>query len=1079
MNNGTSPQLADLSLRNSQTSQTGTFGKLAAAIIDCQQLLANLVECTNVIFNSLTVLGHITASDYYPTGLPGATNMSRYVGGTVSGPPIEGTFRVGDYILASDGHLWICVVSGEPGTWVEGGTGAFLPLAGGTMSGTIDMNGNPLTNALFLSVFGVSGATTITRYVGGTVSGPPVSGSYQVGDYIVSQDGNVYIYKTGGTWSESESGTFLPLAGGTMSGTINMNGNEIKGALDLAVHGVSGATDASRYVGGTISGAPMSGTYSVGDYVVSYDGSIYIYKTGGTWNQSGSGTFLPLAGGVMSGTIDMNTTNEIKGVLDLAVHGVPGATDASRYVGGTTSGAPMTGTYSVGDYIVSRDGNIYIYKTGGTWNQHGSGSFLPLAGGTMSGTINMNTNNEVKGVLDLVVTGVSGATDASRYVGGTVSGAPMTGTYSVGDYIVSNDGSIYIYKTGGTWNQNGGGGAFLPLAGGTMSGTIDMASNEIKGALDVAVTGITGATSSSRYVGGTVSGAPMTGTYSVGDYIVSQEGNIYIYKTGGSWIPGTFLQLAGGTMSGAINMNGNEVKGVSSFAVSGVSGATTASRYVGGKTTGQPTTGTFNTGDYVVSQDGNVHVCTTGGISGSWNPVGQKTLVVSASGTTNIPGGVGNVLVNTTGSSQTLALPDLTSSIAPSYNITVRVNIPIFVTSSAPTAIRVTTNHIYIGLTSTTTLFNGVVRSCILRLVKPALTVDTTWNMNCNGSVFAFWDDGTYLYVGGGFSQVNGGTARNNLCRVLLSSTTGTVDATWNMNVQSTIVTTLWGDGTNLYVGGGFTTVNGATTRNNICRCLLSSTTGTVDSWDMNCAAQVNSIWGDSTNVYVCGSFTTVNGATTRNRICRAPLSSTTGTVDATWNLNSNFVTAVVWGDSTNLYVGGLFTSVNGGTSRNGVCRCLLSSTTGTVDSWNLNITGSVFDIIGDGTNVYFGGSITAVSSSPALPRVALASVLASSSTGAPTTFVPPNLGGTSMNNNCLDYDSSSGLLHVGFSTGGPSYIPMAVKVTITSFNGTDTLNQRSNLFPYVNLVSSLQNPTFNYSSSTNWESNNIVQSFQ
>jgi hypothetical protein len=991
MNNGLTPQVADVYLQNSQTSHTGTFGKVVTSLLECQKLIANVLDGDNAVIDSLIVNGQVTALDFACTGLTGATTESRYVGGTVSGPPSEGTFRVGDYIVASDGHIWICVVGGEPGTWSEGGTGSFLPLAGGTMSGTINLNGNPLTNALFLSVFGVSGATATTRYVGGTVSGPPVSGTFNVGDYIVSQDGNVYIYKTGGTWQQSGFGSFLPLAGGTMSGPIDMASHETQEVLDLAVSGVPGATDASRYVGGTVSGAPMSGTFSVGDYIISQDGNVYIYKTPGTWQTSGGGTFLPLAGGTMSGTINMNDTNEITGVADLSVSGVTGATDASRYVGGTVSGAPMTGMYTVGDYIVSQDGHIYIYKTGGTWVQSGSsGAFLPLSGGTMSGTINMNDTNDITGVLDLSVSGVTGATDASRYVGGTVSGAPMSGTFSVGDYVVSQDGNIYIYKTGGTWVPSGGV-AFLPLVGGTMSGTINMNNNNpITNTLDLAVTGVSGATTASRYVGGTASGPPTSGSYSAGDYTVSQGGNI-------------FLQTSGST----------------------------------------------------------------------FNAVGQRNQVISASGSTSIPAGVANVLVSPTGSAKTLVLPDLTASIAPTYSITFRLNLPIFVTNGNPSAIWVTTNHVYVG-TASGTRINGVTRNGIFRLVKPALTLDTTWNMNCGNIVSALWDDGTYLYVGGSFQTVNGSTTRNFICRCLLSSTTGTVDSTWDMNCSAG-VNSLWGDSTNLYVAGAFTIVNGATTRNRICRVLLSSTTGTVDAtWNLNSAATINRIWGDATNLYVGGTFTTVNGATTRNRICRCLLSSTTGTVDATWDMNSGASVIAIWSDSTNLYVGGAFTTVNGATTRNRVCRCLLSSTTGTVDSWDLNCNNTVNMITGDSTYVYVGGSFTAVTST-SYPRVALASVLLSSSTGAPTTFAPPNLGGTTIATGCLAYDSSSGILHTGYSTGGPSYIPMIVNSPITTFTGTDTLNVTSAAFPYLNFMSALQNLTLTYSSSTNWASNNTI----
>jgi hypothetical protein len=1074
---GVSPQLRDLFLRNAQTSQTGTFQNVVASLVECERILTNTIRINDLVIDSLTVKGQITAQDFACTGLQGATKESRYVGGTVSGPPIEGTFRVGDYILASDGHLWICVIEGSPGTWSESGTGAFLPLAGGTMSGAIDMNGNPLTNGLFTSVFGVTGATTVTRYVGGTVSGPPVSGSYNVGDYVISQDGNVYIYRTGGTWNKNGIGSFLPLAGGTMSGTIDMNSNEVTGVLDLEITGITGANVTTRYVGGTVSGVPMTGMYNIGDYIISQDGNIYIYKTPGTWNQSGSGTFLPLSGGTMSGTIDM-ASDEIKGVLDLEVTGITGAHVTTRYVGGTSSGAPMTGTYSVGDYIVSQDGNIYIYKTPGTWVQSGGGIFLPLAGGVMSGAIDMG-GHEVKGALDLEVKGVPDANVVSRYVGGTVSGAPMTGTFSVGDYIISYDGNVYVYKTGGTWSQSGG--AFLPLVGGTMSGAINMNSNEIKSVSDFAVSGVSGATAASRYVGGTVSNAPVSGTFSVGDYVISQDGNMYIYKTGGTWNQsgnGIFLPLAGGTMSGTINMaSSNEVKGALDLAVSGLSGATTATRYVGGTASGAPASGTFSTGDYVVSQDGNWYVCTSGGSPGTWIFVGQRNQTISASGSTSINGAAFNVMVNPGSGAKTLVLPDLTSSLAPNYGITFRVNLPVFtITGSGnPQSIRVTTNHVYIGTSGSNLLNSFIVRNFIFRLIKPSLAVDTTWDMNPNSVVSSMWDDGTYLYVGGSFSTVNGGaTTRNNICRVLLSSTTGTVDATWDMNCSSSVLT-LWGDSTNLYPGGNFVTVNGATTRNRICRCLLSSTTGTVDAtWNLNAASTVNTIWGDSTNLYVGGAFTTVNGATTRNRICRVLLSSTTGTVDATWDMNCGLPVNTIWSDSTNLYVGGTFLTANGATTRNRICRCLLSSTTGTVDSWNLNSGGAVNAITGDGTNVYIGGVFTSVTSS-IYPRVGLASVLLSSSTGAPTTFAPPNFGGTTINTNCLAYDSSSGILHAAYLSSA-AYVPMVVNVTITSFNGTDTLNQRTTLLPYLNLVSGLQTLTLRYSSTTNWLSNNCVQ---
>jgi hypothetical protein len=57
-----------------------------------------------------------------------------------------------------------------------------------------------------------------------------------------------------------------------------------------------------------------------------------------------------------------------------------------------------------------------------------------------------------------------------------------------------------------------------------------------------------------------------------------------------------------------------------------LTGATAATRYVGGTTTGAPTTGTFALGDFVITQDGNVWVCTTAGAPGVWRQPGAAPL---------------------------------------------------------------------------------------------------------------------------------------------------------------------------------------------------------------------------------------------------------------------------------------------------------------------------------------------------------------------------------------------------------------------------------------------------------------------
>lgn len=50
----------------------------------------------------------------------------------------------------------------------------------------------------------------------------------------------------------------------------------------------------------------------------------------------------------------------------------------------------------------------------------------------------------------------------------------------------------------------------------------------------------------------------------------------------------------------------------------GLTGATAASRFVGGTATGSPATGTFAKGDFAIAQDGHLWICTTAGTPGTW-----------------------------------------------------------------------------------------------------------------------------------------------------------------------------------------------------------------------------------------------------------------------------------------------------------------------------------------------------------------------------------------------------------------------------------------------------------------------------
>lgn len=56
--------------------------------------------------------------------------------------------------------------------------------------------------------------------------------------------------------------------------------------------------------------------------------------------------------------------------------------------------------------------------------------------------------------------------------------------------------------------------------------------------------GLTGATAATRYVGATASGAPASGTFAVGDFVIDRTGSAWVCTVAGS--PGTWVQLGAG-----------------------------------------------------------------------------------------------------------------------------------------------------------------------------------------------------------------------------------------------------------------------------------------------------------------------------------------------------------------------------------------------------------------------------------------------------------------------------------------------------------------------------------------------------
>lgn len=235
--------------------------------------------------------------------------------------------------------------------------------------------------------------------------------------------------------------------------------------------------------------------------------------------------------------------------------------------------------------------------------------------------------------------------------------------------------------------------------------------------------------------------------------------------------------------------------------------------------------------------------------------------------------------------------------------------------------------------------------------------VVTAWNPGSDGVVHTLVArrDGTAVYVGGAFTSA-GGAARQNLAALQTSDGAATA---WNPGASGAVLDLALARATatapaeaTVHVGGVFSAVGSAVRHNTAA---VDASTGQPTPWDPGADAAVRTVASSGTNWFLGGDFSWVNGAP---RASVAALDRATLELDRDWNPSANGpVNALALApDGGALYIGGEFLTLAGQDRRR---LGAVSPSTGAVTGWAPRTNNPVNALAASGTAVYVGGTFS------------------------------------------------------------------------------------------------------------------------
>ena len=485
-----------------------------------------------------SVASTVTAIQGVPVTANNAALVSQLDGGTVRSA--SGTVLAGEVTVTSGSASIVLTLPSNtnlpPGTTqtiVHNGTGALSVVANTTSSATINVGGQFL---------GTIAAGNITQ---GWVLTLMLVGTEWIGvNYSFANIMDSYLpVNRGGTGSFTAAGalTNLGAQAGPLTGDVTTSG----AAATLAASGVSagsagsnvttpvitvdakgrvtnlgsatilsgsplgstGAGAPTRYVGGTYGGAPTTGSFAAGDFVVDQTGAMWVCTvvgTPGTWAKVAGGA-TGAAGQDLSGTYPNPTVAKINGI---AVTGTPTTGQAIVATGSTAA------TWQTPSKLLTPT----VYNSG---NQTIASGIFAIAGSAV--TITLPTGSSI-GERCAIYNASAGAVNVAANTNQFI----RNGTTSTGTSInipTAGQAVELIYEGNSIWT---------PVSTYTIPSTFASAIT-VPG---ISVTGIagTGTSGTTRFIGSVAGTPPSTGTWNSGDWCIDiQSGSIYVYS-GTTWM---------------------------------------------------------------------------------------------------------------------------------------------------------------------------------------------------------------------------------------------------------------------------------------------------------------------------------------------------------------------------------------------------------------------------------------------------------------------------------------------------------------------------------------------------------------